>query len=212
MRSGCSRGEEPPAQPDTDEALSQEELLHQPVHIPHRPLKDPREIRMLDPACGSMHFGLYAFDLYLEIYKEAWEIARGPDDQAKQEEAFAPFAAYSAGFADKATFLREVPRLILQHNIHGIDIDPRATQIARLTLWLRAQRAWQEQQLEVVDRLPITRSNVVCAEPMPGERELLADFVDQQFPEAERGLAKAAAGSDLRQDAAGRRGRLITQD
>ena len=83
-----------------------------------------------------------------------------------------------------------MPRLILQHNIHGIDIDPRATQIARLTLWLRAQRAWQEQQLEVADRPPITRSNVVCAEPMPGERELLADFVDQQFPEAERGLVQ----------------------
>ena len=50
--------------------LTQEELLNQPVHIPHRSLKDPREIRMLDPACGSMHFGLYAFDLYLKIYEE----------------------------------------------------------------------------------------------------------------------------------------------
>jgi hypothetical protein len=86
--------------------------------------------------------------------------------------------------------LREVPRLILQHNIHGVDIDPRATQIARLTLWLRAQRAWQEQGVEVAARPAVTRSNVVCAEPMPGEKELLADFVDQQFPEAERGLVQ----------------------
>ena len=181
-------GEEPPAQPDNDEALSQEELLRQPVYIPHRPLKDPREIRMLDPACGSMHFGLYAFDLYLAIYEEAWEISQGSDEQAKQGEAFAPFVAYAADFTSKAAFLREVPRLILEHNIHGVDIDPRATQIARLTLWMRVQRGWQEQQLEVVARPPITRSNVVCAEPMPGERELLADFVDRQFPEVERGL------------------------
>ena len=98
-------GEEPPAQPDTDEALSQEELLRQPVYIPHRPLKDPREIRMLDPACGSMHFGLYAFDLYLEIYKEAWEIAQGSDEQSKQDEAFAPFVAYAAGFARQGSLL-----------------------------------------------------------------------------------------------------------
>src|SRR5208337_2272083 len=48
------------------ENLSQEDLLMQPVFIPHRPLKDPRTILMLDPACGSMHFGLYAFDL-LEV-------------------------------------------------------------------------------------------------------------------------------------------------
>ena len=183
-------GEEPPAEVVADEALSQEELLRQPVHIPYRPLKDPREIRMLDPACGSMHFGLYAFDLYLAIYEEAWEIAQGSDEQAKQGEAFAAFVAYAADFASKAAFLREVPRLILQHNIHGVDIDPRATQIARLTLWLRAQRAWQEQGVEVAARPAITRSNVVCAEPMPGERELLADFVDQQFPERERGLVQ----------------------
>jgi hypothetical protein len=183
-------GEEPPTQADADEGLSQEELLRQPVYIPHRPLKDPREIRMLDPACGSMHFGLYSFDLYLEIYAEAWEIAQGSDEQSKQGEAFAPFVAYAAGFDSKAAFWREVPGLILQYNIHGIDIDPRATQIARLTLWLRAQRGWLEQQLQVVDRPSITRSNVVCAEPMPGEHELLEDFVDQQFPEAERGLVQ----------------------
>jgi hypothetical protein len=183
-------GDEAPAEVVADEALSQEELLRQPVHIPDRPLKDPREIRMLDPACGSMHFGLYAFDLYLAIYAEAWEIAQSSDEQAKQAEAFASFVQYAGGIADKAAFLREVPRLILLHNIHGIDIDPRATQIARLTLWLRAQRAWQEQQLEAADRLPISRSNVVCAEPMPGERELLAEFVDQQFPEVERGLVQ----------------------
>lgn len=181
-------GEEPPGQADADEGLNQEKLLRQPVYIPHRSMKDPREIRMLDPACGSMHFGLYAFDLYLEIYKEAWEIAQGSDGQSTQEETFSAFVAYAAGFADKSAFLREVPMLILQHNIHGIDIDPRATQIARLTLWLRAQRAWQEQHLQVAARPPVTRSNVVCAEPMPGERELLADFVDEQFPEAERGL------------------------
>ena len=183
-------GEEAPAEVVADKALSQEELLRQPVHIPYRPLKDPREIRMLDPACGSMHFGLYAFDLYLAIYEEAWEIAQGSDEQAKQGEAFAAFVTYAADFASKAAFMREVPRLILLHNIHGVDIDPRATQIARLTLWLRSQRAWQEQQLEVAARPAITRSNVVCAEPMPGERELLADFVDQQFPEAERGLVQ----------------------
>ncbi|QNI63513.1 hypothetical protein [Synechococcus sp. A15-44] len=183
-------GEEAPARSDTEVALSQEELLRQPVHIPHRELKDPREIRMLDPACGSMHFGLYAFDLYLKIYEEAWQLVQCSDEQAKHCEAFAAFADYAASIEDKAAFLSEIPKLIIQHNVHGIDIDPRATQIARLTLWLRAQRAWKEQKLETADRPPINRSNVVCAEPMPGERELLADFVDQQFPEAERGLVQ----------------------
>ncbi len=39
-------------------------------------LRDPRSIKLLDPACGSMHFGLYAFDLFDVIYQEAWEWER----------------------------------------------------------------------------------------------------------------------------------------
>ncbi|MBP7650981.1 MAG: hypothetical protein KA744_14135 [Phenylobacterium sp.] len=168
------------------DTLSQEELLRQPVHIPHRPLKDPREIRLLDPACGSMHFGLYAFDLFEGIYAEVWDIAQGPDDTAKAAEAFAPFVSFAAAFPDHAAFLREIPRLIVEHNLHGIDIDRRAVQIAGLSLWLRAQRAWHQGGVKPADRPRITRSNVVCAEPMPGEKELLREFIEQQFPVGER--------------------------
>jgi hypothetical protein len=166
--------------------MSQEELIRQPVLIPHRPLKDPREIRLLDPACGSMHFGLYAFDLFTVIYDEAWEIAHGSDDAARSADTFAPFVTFATSFTDKTAFLREVPRLIVEHNIHGIDIDPRAAQIAGLSLWLRAQRAWHQASVKPADRPRITRSNLVCAEPMPGEKELLREFVEQQFPAGER--------------------------
>ena len=37
-----------------------------------RAAKDPRDLRILDPACGSGHFLLAAFDLLLPIYEEAW--------------------------------------------------------------------------------------------------------------------------------------------
>jgi hypothetical protein len=54
-------------------------------------LRDPRTIKLLDPACGSMHFGLYAFDLFLEIYQEAWawvaEHGPGSLDTSTQPEA-----------------------------------------------------------------------------------------------------------------------------
>jgi hypothetical protein len=181
LKPGKSASEQP-----KQNGVSQEDLLKQPVFIPHRPLKDPRSILMLDPACGSMHFGLYAFDLFEAIYDEAWEIATGSDAAAKSGEAFAPFCTFAASFADKAAFQREVPRMIVEHNLHGIDIDPRAAQIAGLSLWLRAQRAWHAAGVKPVDRPRITRSNIVCAEPMPGDKVLLAEFVEQQFPEGER--------------------------
>lgn len=170
-------GEAAPEQSQQDN-LSQEQLLQQPVHIPHRPLKDPREIRMLDPACGSMHFGLYAFDLFEVIYDEAWEIAQGSDEDRKLSASFAPFLSFVVQYPDKAAFLTDVPRLVIEHNLHGIDIDPRAAQIAGLSLWLRAQRSWQQQGLRPQDRPRIRRSNIVCAEPMPGEEAFLNEFID----------------------------------
>jgi hypothetical protein len=169
-----------------EENPSQEYLLRAPVHIPHRPLKDPLTISVLDPACGSMHFGLYAFDLFECIYDEAWEIAHGTDEALKSAPSFASFVSYAAQFTDKAAFLREVPRLIVEHNLHGIDIDPRAAQIAGLSLWLRAHRAWQRAGVKPATRPRITRSKLVCAEPMPGEKELLREFVEGAFPAGER--------------------------
>ena len=76
---------------------------------------------------------------------------------------------------------RDVPRLILAHNLHGIDIDLRASQIAALALWLRCQRAYQDMGLKN-DRPKITRSNFVCAEPMPGEQSMLNEFIGQVEP------------------------------
>ncbi|MDM7986251.1 MAG: hypothetical protein QUS13_02835 [Smithella sp.] len=149
------------------DGLSQEELLRQPVYIPCREIKDPRKIGMLDPACGSMHFGLYAFDLYEVIYEEAWDLN---------------VKSLRHDYPDKNDFLIEVPRLIIEHNIHGIDIDPRAVQIAGLSLWLRAQKSWQAQRIPAAQRPRITRSNIVCAEPMPGSAEMLKEFTSSLHP------------------------------
>jgi hypothetical protein len=162
-------GEQPPkGNSKGREDLSQEELLKLPVHIPHRPKKDPRELKILDPACGSGHFLLYCFDLLLTIYEEAYADADlGP--------------ALKKDYPTLDALKRDLPRLILAHNLHGIDIDLRASQIAALALWLRCQRAYQDMGFKK-DRPKITRSNFVCAEPMPGEEQMLKEFVSQLEP------------------------------
>jgi hypothetical protein len=72
--------------------------------------------------------------------------------------------------------LRDVPRLIIEHNIYGVDIDPRAAQIASLALWLRAQRAWHDAGVKAKDRPLIGRGHVVAAIAPPAERELRQQF------------------------------------
>jgi hypothetical protein len=155
--------------------------LGQPVYIPFRPLKDPRSMRMIDPACGSMHFGLYAFDLYERIYEEAWDLERllGAS-RFQRDDGLKPLAE---SYVSQEAFLQDVPRLIIEHNIHGIDIDPRAVQIAGLSLWLRAQKSWQGQGLKAKQRPQIQKSNVICAEPMPGEVALLHEFLEYHLSE-----------------------------
>ena len=72
-------------------------------------ISKPEDIKLLDPACGSGHMLTYAFDLLSHIYTEE---------------------GYAAA---------EIPGLILQHNLYGLDICPRATQLAGLALVLKAR-------------------------------------------------------------------------
>jgi hypothetical protein len=65
---------------------------------------------LIDPCCGSGHFLREAFDIFAAMYCE-----RHPHLSA-------------AEIADR----------ILERHLHGIDLDPRAAQLAALTLYLRA--------------------------------------------------------------------------
>ncbi|MFR5140010.1 MAG: BREX-1 system adenine-specific DNA-methyltransferase PglX [Collinsella sp.] len=72
-------------------------------------ISGPEDISLCDPACGSGHILVYAFELLSKMYLE-----RG----------------YRA---------REIPGLVLSKNLHGMEIDPRAAQIARLALAMCAR-------------------------------------------------------------------------
>ena len=142
-----------------------------------RPAKDPRDLRVLDPACGSGHFLLYCFDLLAGdpsrgldgIYLEAWRAKEQPLSHATGN-------SLRHDYPTEEALLKAVPELILRHNLHGVDIDPRAAQIAALALWMRAQRGFQEAKIPAAERPPIRRTNVVTAEPMPGDQLLVHEF------------------------------------
>ena len=168
-------GHKAPPSEENDSDLSQTELLKQPVHIHHRPKKDPRDLRVLDPACGSGHFLLYAFNLLERIYEEAWEDPDSPKSEMTGR-------TLGEDFESLADLGRATPKLIVEHNLHGIDIDARAVQIAALALWLRAQTTWKTLTLKPVERPRIERSNIVTAEPMPGDEDMRRDFADHLRP------------------------------
>lgn len=72
-------------------------------------ISSPEELKICDPACGSGHMLVYAFDLLYSIYEEE-------------------------GYQ-----LIEIPGLILKNNLYGIDIDERAGELAAFALTMKAR-------------------------------------------------------------------------
>ncbi|UIJ77428.1 BREX-1 system adenine-specific DNA-methyltransferase PglX [Acinetobacter sp. SH20PTE14] len=70
---------------------------------------NPESITVLDPACGSGHILVEAYDCLKAIYLER-------------------------GYRS-----RDIPRLILEKNLYGIDIDTRAAQLASFALLMKAR-------------------------------------------------------------------------
>jgi hypothetical protein len=149
---------------------SQEDALNRLVLVRHRPQKDPRDLKILDPACGSGHFLLYTFDLLLEIYQEAHADPKSPRSEATGK-------TLAEDYPSVEELRKAAPGLVLAHNLHGVDIDPRCAQIAQLALWMRAQKAYRDFGIKRADRPQIRRSNIVVAEPLVADEQIAKEFV-----------------------------------
>ncbi|EJG07277.1 hypothetical protein Metli_1322 [Methanofollis liminatans DSM 4140] len=95
--------------PDSDLSGGWEYYVKDADRAPVR-RKNVENITFLDPACGSGHFLIEAFDLFYQMYE-----AEGK-------------------YTDPETICKK----ILARNLYGIDIDERAVQIARAALWMKA--------------------------------------------------------------------------
>lgn len=107
--------------PDSDLAEGWEYYVRDADRAPVEQ-KPVRDITFLDPACGSGHFHLEAFDLLYAMY------------EAESSEQYSVNSIQSP---------EEICAAILNHNLYGIDIDERAIQIAQAALWMKAKEvAW----------------------------------------------------------------------
>lgn len=89
------------------------------ANAPNFRIRDPKpleELKLIDPACGSGNFLLYAFDFFYELYLDQIE-------------------NYGADYKEA-----DIPKLIIENNLHGIDLDDRAVQLAQLGLFIKAKK------------------------------------------------------------------------
>ncbi|MDV6341091.1 BREX-1 system adenine-specific DNA-methyltransferase PglX [Nitrosomonas sp. Is24] len=99
-----------------DSEIKRRYKIANPPQKQERKPKPLHEVKAIDPACGSGNFLLYAFDFFYELYV----------DQIDN---------YGADYDEK-----DIPKLIIENNLHGIDLDDRAVQLAQLGLFIKAKK------------------------------------------------------------------------
>ena len=90
------------------------QIANIPKHQVHH-LKDLRQMRLLDPACGSGNFLIYAFSLFYDLYVDQME-------------------NYERDYSR-----RDIPKMIVENNLFGVDLDERAAQISQIALFIKAR-------------------------------------------------------------------------
>ena len=78
------------------------------AHEEFKHVSSPEEITICDPACGSGHILVYAFELLAAMYEESGYMRR------------------------------DIPQTIIENNLSGMEIDPRAGALASFALTMKA--------------------------------------------------------------------------
>lgn len=89
------------------------------ANAPTSQMRHPKkleEIKLIDPACGSGNFLIYAFSLFYDLYL----------NQIDQ---------YDADY-----LRRDIPKLIVENNLYGVDLDERAVQLTQIALFIKAMQ------------------------------------------------------------------------
>lgn len=113
----------------------------------------PEELTLCDPACGSGHILVYAFDVLYEIYLD---------------EGYLP---------------EDIPSFILQNNLFGMEIDGRAAEIAKFALEMKAREkdpSFFDKHIDanvtVLETIKFEPDTLAGAGPIASATELLDAF------------------------------------
>ncbi len=129
-----------------------------------KPSKRARPLSVLDPACGSGSFLIGAYQYLLDWYRDWYE----QDGPARHKERL-----YQAGADDWRLTTAERKRILLAH-IYGVDIDPQAVEVTKLSLLLKVLEGENRESLKrqrqfLHERaLPDLGANIKCGNSLIG--------------------------------------------
>jgi len=128
-----------------------------------KPAKSGQPLSVLDPACGSGSFLIGAYQYLLDWYRD-WFVA---DDPARHKDR-----VYQSKKGQWRLSTAERKRILLDH-IYGVDIDPQAVEVTKLSLLLKVlegeTKETLQRQLFTKERaLPDLADNIKCGNSLIG--------------------------------------------
>ena len=129
--------------------------------------KQVSKLRILDPACGSGSFLINAYQFLLDWHHD-WFLAHKPETWAKGRNPVLvqTLAGWKLTIAER--------KRILLDNIYGVDIDPQAVEVTKLSLLLKVLEGESEQTIQPYLRLfqqralPDLGNNIKCGNSLIG--------------------------------------------
>ncbi|HRU10868.1 MAG TPA: TaqI-like C-terminal specificity domain-containing protein [Thermoanaerobaculia bacterium] len=144
-----------------------------------RPSKKLHPLRVLDPACGSGSFLLGAYQYLLDWYRDRY-VEDGPEKHAKGRNprlyriaSPSPSGRGVGGEGEWRLTTAERKRILLTH-IYGVDIDPQAVEVTKLSLLLKVLEGETQETLDSFYRLfqeralPDLGANIKCGNSLIG--------------------------------------------
>jgi type I restriction-modification system DNA methylase subunit len=138
--------------------------------------KTPRQIsslRILDPACGSGSFLLGAYQYLLDYHRDWYFAHYSKQGNVTQGLSPAPKEIYQ-GYGGQWYLTTQEKKRILLNNIYGVDIDPQAVEVTKLSLLLKVLEGENQDSLERQLKLfkeralPDLGSNIKCGNSLIG--------------------------------------------
>lgn len=122
------------------------------------------ELRIIDPACGSGSFLLGAYQHLLD-----WHLDLYINDDPQRHAKGRPPRLYQDESGEWRLTIDERKRILLD-NIYGVDIDPQAVEVTKLSLLLKVLEGEQRQQAEMFQErvLPDLGDNIKCGNSLIG--------------------------------------------
>jgi hypothetical protein len=127
------------------------------------------KLKILDPACGSGSFLIGAYQYLLDWHRDRY-VEDGPEKHTKE---------LYQGHGGQWLLTTQEKKRILLNNIYGVDIDPQAVEVTKLSLLLKVLEGESEQslvrQLTMFHEraLPDLSNNIKCGNSLIGP-----DFYD----------------------------------